>query len=424
MSLPDKAARLGVVVGTAYLLTFCRGWMLAVISQPTPLDKAFNYFVVLISPVCAVYSLSVNCDVKFFKRIWPIGLLTFWVSWCLLVFTPKEYWPDQTQIISVLLALVIGSQISRAELRLLRWCILFLAVLFSVVVLVWARGLLGEALSGSVKQRLGADISAANVIFMPRVYYTLVFTCFATVALERRLWLQAVGIAAMAVPAALGLGSGGRGPLVALVVAVLVFTVGLIRHIGRLRLIVITAAFAVLGYKSVTTLFPIIARRAVEDDTLRISFYGGTWESIREGLSVLGRGKGDEYAHNIFLEFIQDYGLIGFVLFALFLYFGLKEMWSVYRNTRDADVLWAIGILLIQLTAQQFSLDIYVGALWAALVLPIGVGWWHEKMAAGISLPRPGPFRQGDLIYDKKMQDFGSGRKAPLRTTQTPERVG
>lgn len=424
LNLLNWAARVGLVIGTAYLLTFCRGWMLAVISQPTPFDKALNYFVVLIAPVCALYSLGVNFSVSLVRRIWPVVLLMFWVSWCLFVFTPTQYWPDQTQIISVVLAVLLASQISRADLRLVRYGILGLAALFSLVVLIWARGLLGEALGGSVKQRLGADISAANVIFMPRVYYTLVFTCFATVVLERRLWLQLVGIATMGVPAVLGLGSGGRGPLVALVVAVLVFTVGSIRHIGKLRLTFISVGFAVLGYKSVTTLFPIIARRAAEDDTLRVAFYQDTLESIRQSLSVLGHGKGDEYAHNIFLEFMQDYGLIGFVLFLVFLYFILKEIWRVYRSTKDVEVLWAIGILFIQLTAQQFSLDIYVGALWAALVLPIGVGWWHEKMTAGISSRRPAPFRRVDSIDDRQMQDFGSGAREPLRTMQTPGRVG
>ena len=49
-----QIARLGVVFGMAILLTFCRGWMLAVTDQKTPIDDALNYFVVLIAPFCAM----------------------------------------------------------------------------------------------------------------------------------------------------------------------------------------------------------------------------------------------------------------------------------------------------------------------------------------------------------------------------------
>jgi hypothetical protein len=380
MDFPGRVARGGVVVGAAILLTFCRGAMLAVTEHPTSVDDALNYFVVLIAPVCALYSLSQHVDLSFFKLIWPVGLLMVWVTLCLLFFTPQAYWPSRTPIISIILALLIASQISPAELKLLRYSILALSGLFSLVVLVWAPGLLSEAISGSAKVRLGADISAANVIFMPRVYYTLVFTCFATLVVERRLWLRLVAMTIMVGPALIGLASGSRGPLVALAVAVLAFSLGSMKRFGSIAIAVLTAIFALLSYKTVEILFPNIVRRVGEDDSLRVAFYEETLDALTQNLSLVGNGKGDDYAHNIFLEFTQDYGLIGLVLFLVVLGLSLKRLWQGYRRTRDVEVLWVIGIVLLQLVAQQFSMDIYVGSLWAALVLPIGLVWWQERI--------------------------------------------
>ena len=234
MILLGKAARVGVVAGTAILLTVCRGWMLAVTEQSTPLDAALNYFVVFIAPLCALYSLGRYVDLHFVKLIWPVGLLAVYVSLCLLFYTPKEYWPPHSPIVSILLAVLLASQISRAELKLLRYSILGLAVLFNLVVFVWNPGLLSEALSGGSHKRLGAELSPSNVLVMPRVYYTFVFTCFASVMVERRLWLRLLGVVTLVVPALLGLSSGSRGPLVALAVATLVFVVGLMIHFGKL----------------------------------------------------------------------------------------------------------------------------------------------------------------------------------------------
>lgn len=385
-------ARVGVVFGAAILLTFCRGWMLAVSDQQTPLDAPLNYFVVLMAPLCALYSLSQYGDWRLMKLFWPVAMLMVWVFWCLVFFTPVRYWPERSPVISILLAVVIASQISRAELRLLRHCILLLAGLFSLVVLVWNPGLLGAAVSGSAKQRLGVDISPANVLFMPRVYYTLVFTCFATVVIERRLWLRSVAIVLIIIPALMGLSSGSRGPLAALLLAVLVFLWGALRNargMGTLSLLTLGTVFALLGLKAVMSLFPTIVRRVGEDDTLRISAYGQILENVVRNVSLIGQGKGDVYAHNIFLEFLQDYGVLGVVLFLVFLGTNLRAMWRVYDSTRDIEVVWAFGLILIQLVAQQFSLDIYWGSLWAALMLPIGVRWWHERMACEPVLRRP-----------------------------------
>ena len=115
----------------------------------------------------------------------PIGAVVLWVAFCLYLNTPEKYRPERTPIISIALALLLASQVSRLELPLLRRSILFLGVVFSLVVLSVSPGLLSDTLSGSDRERFGSDLTPANVIFMPRVYYTIAFTCFVTMVLVK-----------------------------------------------------------------------------------------------------------------------------------------------------------------------------------------------------------------------------------------------
>ena len=94
-----------------------------------------------------------------------------------------------------------------------------------------------------------------------------------------------------------------------------------------------------------------------------------------DNISWFGHGATAAYPHNIFLEFFLNYGIIGLALFLLVLATSVITAYKYYRRTRDQESLSVISLLVLQMTAQQFSLDIFYGSLWAALILPLGFSW-------------------------------------------------
>ena len=110
--------------------------------------------------------------------------------------------------------------------------------------------------------------------------------------------------------------------------------------------------------------------------------------------------------------------MVGLALFLVFLGVSLRLIWKAYRRTNDLEVLWAIGIVLIQLVAQQFSLDIYIGSLWAALLLPIGLGWWHHKGVSGAVS------RRGSVSWGLRAPNLGGVLQAVEGTSRAKPAQG
>ena len=135
--------------------------------------------------------------------------------------------------------------------------------------------------------------------------------------------------------------------------------------------LLVAIATGVAGFFAVVTFFPqLVDRISGGGDSGRMAI----WHNAVENVSLLGRGRtAAGYAHNIFMEFLQDHGVIGLGLFLVFLGFILKRLWHVYNATRDREVLWVIGLIVIQLTAQQFSLHMFFPFFWATLALPLGL---------------------------------------------------
>ena len=382
---PNQAVRFAIIGAAAIMLTFARGNMLAVTDQATPLDLAMNLFALGAVPL-GLLCLVLFRDARLAELLGPFGLVAAWVGFCLCIFTPQEFLPDRTSLVSIAVAFLVMPLISRGDLRYLRYGVLIIAVLFAGVALIYAPGLLREAVSGSVNRgRLGADISPRNVIMMPRVYYALVFTCLASAVIENRWWFRLSVLPFMIVPGALGLAAGSRGPLLGFVAAVVVLVLGARKRLGKLGRIAFAGLALVVTYKLVSALFPLLLERASIDDTQRRELYGSVLSRTWEHLSLFGRGKGNSYAHNVFLEFLQDYGMVGLVLFSIFLSLSLRLLWKVYRGTRNLEVCWVGGLVALQLIAQQLSANIFTGEFWAVLLLPIGLYWGSQSEAPGFS---------------------------------------
>jgi O-antigen ligase len=137
----------------------------------------------------------------------------------------------------------------------------------------------------------------------------------------------------------------------------------------------VVGVLAIIGHLSISRLLPIMESRfTLEEEGIgRI----GIWTKYlyTENITWFGNGISANYPHNIFIEFLYVYGIIGLFLFLLVITTSVITAYRFYRNTGDSESLWVISLLVLQITAQQLSLDIFYGSLWASIVLPLGYGW-------------------------------------------------
>lgn len=383
---PTGHARIVVPFAVAMMLTFGRTGFLPVIGVYTPIDFALNVFVVCVAPLFAVIALPEIVSGGWIKRLLPIMVLAAWVL-IRVITSPSDFWPHYSTVITVLLSLFLASQITQPDLRRLRHCMLVVAALFCLFVLTIGRSLLSDITSGWTKhERVGLEISAGNVIAYPRVLYMLVFTCFATVLIESRKWLKVLAVGMMIPPMIIGLSTGGRGALLALVVAVVAFVLGLRQKLIFLAALPVVTVLGIVGVKMARAFAPLLVERISSgSDSGRMAVYRDALSDI----SVIGRGPSYYYAHNMFLEFLQDYGIVGLMLFLVVIVTSVTCLWQLYSRTRDLEVLWVGGLFVLQMVAQQLSLNIFFGFLWAAVVLPLGLAVRNE------SLPEP----SGELMH-------------------------
>jgi O-antigen ligase len=370
-------ARIFVPAAAAILLTFGRSGMMPFEDIYTVFDQAMNIFVVITAFVVGAVILP-RILYENFRHILPILMLSVWVSVRVIFGSPSQYWPSQTALITIGSSILICSQISRVELRYVRYFVLLLAGVFSLYVLIYAQDTLSIIIMGTLTTQLGLDLSPANVIIFPRIMYMIVITCIATLIIEKSKWLSIAAALLMVIPIIIALATGNRGSLVALVVAAFTFILSL-----RKKREVIFAALAIvllliIGYTIIIQFFPIMEERLISggSDTSSSERYDLWREALEiDNISLFGRGAGTEYPHNIFIEFYLNYGIVGLALFLVVLFTSANAAWKCYSNTHDREVLWVICLITLQMVAQQFSLDIFYGSLWAALVLPLGLSW-------------------------------------------------
>ena len=138
-----------ITAATAILLTIGRSGVLPIFQDYTLLDRAMNYFVVFIAPIFALMSIFSRPFKATFRTYTLIILLWFWVILCVLV-SPSRYWPSQTAIITIFLSLLIPAQIERSDLKLVRYLVLGICVVFNLMVLLFHRDILNLILSGGL----------------------------------------------------------------------------------------------------------------------------------------------------------------------------------------------------------------------------------------------------------------------------------
>ncbi|MFZ1986088.1 MAG: hypothetical protein WAU91_16845 [Desulfatitalea sp.] len=380
-----------VPVAAAILLTFGRTGMLPFLGRLTILDHLMNIFVVVVAPVLSLIALFRRQAGYNIPLLVPILLLGAWLSIVILLMSPRELWPSRTALITIALALILCSQIAVEELHHVRHGVLLLTALFGVCTLLFGRATIGYILSGSLLgMRLGAEHSASAIIAFPRIMYVLVLTCIATIVIDKKGWIRIVAALSIPIPLLIAFSAGARGPLLALVVALITFVLGLKKKIEVIVSFIVLGLFTVLGYNFFLNYFPLRDSRLLRDNR------SGVWEwALSYDISIVGQGITPRYPHNIFLEFLVNYGLVGLTLFLVVLTITVVTVSKAYARTGNKEVLWVVCLLVLQMTAQQFSLSIYfAGPLWAAMVMPLGliqnrtiVGVVHRSKSVGAPAP-------------------------------------
>lgn len=370
----ESNTRIVVPAATAILLTFGRGGMLQFEGNYTLLDQLMNIFVVVVAPIFALRGIFPRPANQNFPFLALIVLLVCWVSVCVLFGSPSEYWPPHSALITIGLSILLASQISLNEIRRVRHFVLLITAVFCLYTLLYGQASLSMILGGSFNRRLGVELGPGNAVAFPRIMYVLAFTCLVSLLIEKGLWVRIGTSIIMLIPVVIGLACGGRGALIAFVVALVTLLFGLRKRIEVLFAGIGVGLLLIIGYGLVVELLPLMEQRVLTmEDPTRV----GYWEKVltMDSLSLFGHGVDDAYPHNIFLEFLQYYGIVGLLLFLLLVTTTLVMVWRHYGRTSDIEVLWVIGLFVLQMTAQQFSLNIFTGALWAAIVLPSGFCW-------------------------------------------------
>jgi len=360
-----------VPAAAAILLTFGRDDWLAFIPLHTPLDLAMNLFVVVIASIFALKDITYLLSHNILLRLLFL-MLALWVAIVVFLGTPFKYWPSGTNFLTLILIIVIVSQISRFELRRLRHFVLILAGIFTFYALAFGRNTIDLILSGKLASQLGEKISSSILVAYPRIMYVIIITCLFSLIVEKRFWIRIYSIVMMIVPFLIAFATAGRGPLFGFTMAAFILVFGLEKK-RRWYYAIALIGLVVISYVMIVNYFPVMEHRIMGgSDSGRSTI----WTNVINGrFTLFGIGIYDDYPHNIFLEFLLDYGVIGLILFLIFFIPLIMSFFRCYYKTHYNEVLWALCLFVLQMTAQQFSLDIFNTGLWAAILLPLGFSW-------------------------------------------------
>ena len=312
-------ARMVVPLSMAILLTFGRNGMLPFEEDTyTILDHSMNILVLIVAPCVIFFSGKLQNNIR---SLIPLIILMLWV-YLRVITSPIQWWPSLTSVITISLSILIASQIASNELRQVRHFMLILAGIFSIYCYFVAK-------------------SSLDLIFSSSLIISL--------------------------------STGARGAFIGLFAGFFIFILNRFSF-KMLMTIPFIGILVAISYQFILLYLPSTESRLDDGDSTedRINIL---ITLFNKDISLFGEGKGESYAHNIFVEFLYDYGAIGFILFCIFLFVSLNTAYQFTKKTKTDEPRWALSLFFLQLTAQLISLDIFYGSLWAALVLPFGFGF-------------------------------------------------
>lgn len=358
----------------AMLLSFGRGGFMPFIYN-TAIDQIINIIIVVIAPLAIIIKRYSYYEKIFNSHLIPILILFAYIAGSLLQSNPN-FRPTFSTLISIYLVIFLGSHVSISQLRLLRLLVLLVGFIFSLFILFVAKEEMYTVLSGTLINQFGIDYSDALLVAYPRMLYVITLTGIVSAIIEKNIFVKIIAIAITICPSIISLATGGRGALVGLLCAIIVFVISLNK--GKLLIIGIISIVVILfiGNYFISEYLPIMAKRIeTGDDAGRFNLYNSALSNI----SLFGLGKEGLYPHNVFIEFLSEYGILGLAIFLYTISRSIIVVFNAYLYYRNIDVLWLISIYILQFVAQQFSLDIFYPMFWAPIVIPFGLLYDFKK---------------------------------------------
>ncbi|TNJ38556.1 hypothetical protein FGF66_08400 [Chlorobaculum thiosulfatiphilum] len=383
--------RYSIPLSVAVMLTFMRNGFLFFTNTYTFIDYIINVFVVFFAMILFVKSVISGYRLSDFYKYFPILLFLLWV-FCRGVIFDYDHIITRSNIISIFVAVVLSIHIRMSDLLLLRRSLMLINLVFVGIVIIYApyalSGLHNSIFESSfgVNYKFGMDYSPASGVAYPRSLYTLALACIGGAIIEKKIFLKALSIIISFVPIFMGFSTAGRGGLLGFIIAIVVIVIGafyvygLKRKIKMMVIITFLVSMMYLLYSVMIMKFPILLNRIYNDaDDGRFDI----WEQSLRGVSFLGEGVSMSYSHNLFLESLHDYGIVGFILCVYMIFMVIVNGVRSIRKKKNMEVFVVLSIVALQLVAQQFSLNMYWAFFWSAIILPMSINREDSKDTHG-----------------------------------------
>jgi O-antigen ligase len=380
----DSIIRYVLPFCVAIMLTFMRGGFLFFSDQYTVTDRIINITVVFIAAIMVIRSSKSSYRREDVKLYIPLMLYLYWIIIHLIMAWYRQP-VNASQIITITVAIVLSINMRCSDLLMLRRSLVLINILFIIMLAIYSPNVIRQLSGGAfgVNERFGQDHNPTAFVAYPRSMYILSIACIGSSIIEKNMIVKAISIIISAVPMLIGLSTAGRGGLLGFITSITIIILGAImvygskRKISLLFLISFLCSGVYYIYKLIITRFPIMVYRIQNDaDDGRYDI----WSQALNDITLFGKGPSYDYAHNLFLESLHDYGIIGFVLCILFVYTVIKGSIKTIRGGLDMEIIIVMAIVMLQFVTQQLSLNIYWGFFWAAMVLPISLSIEKRKI--------------------------------------------
>lgn len=377
----------------------------------------------IVSPIDITAVLAVACLVLTILHLrltrWQqaMPVLTGWVALMALLAVgvmtagqhPRAIEVFVTSMALVFLPLLFGIVVGQTP----RYQRQFLTVTFLLSGIVTV---LGVVQLGSTPQFGRVSVAGSNTIGTSRAALLLVVV---TVVGWKASGLRGRLLSATFVPLSLvvALGTGSRGPVLALAITLVAMSLMSIRHIGRLIVAAAGASVVAFGFARMGILESIVPDTSLRrmTSTIEMIFGGGDidrssgirlalWEvavSMFEAKPVLGFGTGSfanianqipgmqgrTYPHNLILQFLAEFGLVGLGVLIFLLLLVARRVLAV-TATRERVI---VALTVFALINAMVSNSIYDNRwLWGMIV-----------MTAAIPVARTARTRRSPICSDR-----------------------
>jgi hypothetical protein len=341
-----------------------------------------NVLYIVIVPVAAIFvSMRRGYFIRLGLPLFYSYLLLFYifVVWCFSSISIKPPLGDFLATFSITLVIPMLCQV---DIRLIRTSVLYFMLLVIGLFLIHNLATLLDILAGTFYARLGSD--DGNPLPAARLFLFCAFSALLTLWKDGRLLIRIAALPCAILALAFGMACGQRGPILGFFMA-MITVVFFVRSGSGYSIggrVVLIAVIASSGWWFIANYLPVTHQRFFGSDNSnyeRLRLYKQSFADISllgEGVFSLG-----SYSHNLFLEMLQDYGVVGLGLLLSLTANAFYSAVMLHMKHGSTDTLWLLGTLVYYLTVHQFSFSLFNPALWIALLLPTALYRLEKQQA-------------------------------------------